>query len=368
MADAERPAKYRNFPFHSLTDALRVATVIRENKAGKPMRRLLLADALGIKPSSSNFRNLLSSSLKYGLTTGTEKANEISLTDLGVQATDQRTEVRAGALRQAAVTPKVFHDFYTAYDQARLPSAEMLRKILVSDYEVPEATSAECAEMIATNGRWVGIIQNISNSPHVMLDAELQESDQPEDVDVRDEEPVDEEEDIPTVEFPAQRVDAQPTPAAPTRPPAPTRPNAIFIGHGKNKGPLGKLEKILTGFKIPYKVAVAEPNLGRPIPVKVRDTMMECGSAILIFTKDEKFFTEDQKEIWRPSENVVHELGAASFQYEDRVVIFKEKGLDLPTNFSSVGYLEFEEGMIEAKAFELLQELIGLNLVKVTPV
>ena len=94
--------------------------------------------------------------------------------------------------------------------------------------------------------------------------------------------------------------------------------------------------------------------------------MLECGSAILIFTKDEKFTNEDGGEVWRPSENVGHELGACSFAYEDRVVIFKEQGITLPTNFSSIGYIEFEENAIEAKTAELLQELIGFGLVKIT--
>ena len=84
-------------------------------------------------------------------------------------------------------------------------------------------------------------------------------------------------------------------------------------------------------------MAVTEPNLGRPIPDKVRDTILECGSAILIFTKDERFQTEDGQEVWRPSENVVHELGATYFQYNNRVVIFKEKGLTLPSDYAMWG-------------------------------
>jgi hypothetical protein len=64
---------------------------------------------------------------------------------------------------------------------------------------------------------------------------------------------------------------------------------------------------------------------------------------------------------------VVYELGAASFAYEDRVVILKESGIDFPTNFSSVGHIEFEEDAIEAKTMEILKELIGFKLVKVTP-
>ena len=114
-------------------------------------------------------------------------------------------------------------------------------------------------------------------------------------------------------------------------------------------------------------MVVDEANLGRPIPLKVKQTIEECGSAILIFTRDEKFFDEHGNEIWRPSENVVHELGATSFAYGDRIVIFKEKGLHFPTNFQSIGYIEFEPGDLMARTADLLKELIGFGLVKVTP-
>ena len=52
-----------------------------------------------------------------------------------------------------------------ADDDAKLPSEELLAKILVGDYQVPEATAHDCAQMIVGNGWLVGIIKNISNSP-----------------------------------------------------------------------------------------------------------------------------------------------------------------------------------------------------------
>ena len=94
--------------------------------------------------------------------------------------------------------------------------------------------------------------------------------------------------------------------------------------------------------------------------------MQECGSAILIFTRDELLFDDKGNEVWRPSQNVIHELGACSYAYENRVVIFKEKGINFPTNFQSIGYIEFEEGNIEANTPELLKELIGFGLVRIT--
>lgn len=97
----------------------------------------------------------------------------------------------------------------------------------------------------------------------------------------------------------------------PQQPAPATASKAIFVGHGKNHQALERLQRLLTEFKVPFKVAVNEPNLGRPIPVKVREVMLECTSAILIFTRDEEFTDENGKQVWRPSENVVFELGAA---------------------------------------------------------
>ena len=63
----------RTFPHHTLEDSLPLAQKIADEMGGRPMNRLLLAEAVGIKPSSSNFRLLLSSAYKYHLIDATEK-------------------------------------------------------------------------------------------------------------------------------------------------------------------------------------------------------------------------------------------------------------------------------------------------------
>jgi len=140
----------------------------------------------------------------------------------------------------------------------------------------------------------------------------------------------------------------------------------IFVAHGKNKMPMEQLKKILEQFKIPYKVAIEEPNLGRPISAKVKETMEACNCAILIFTADEEFKDKDGNTIWRPSENVVFELGASSFLYENRIVIMKEQSVVFPSNYRDVGYIAFEKDQLEAKAMEILRELIGFGIVKIS--
>jgi predicted nucleotide-binding protein len=141
---------------------------------------------------------------------------------------------------------------------------------------------------------------------------------------------------------------------------------AIFLAHGKNKKPLEQLQRILAQFKIPFHVVVDEPNLGRPISLKVKETMKQCNCAILIFTADEKFVDSNGSEVWRPSENVVYELGACGYLYGDRVVVIKEDRVKFPTNFRDLGYIEFTESSLDAKAMDIVKELIGFGIVKIT--
>lgn len=344
---------------HSIEDTLVLPQKIADEMGGNPFNRLLLADAIGITPMSSNYRDLLSSSYRYGFTEGTEKASEISLTNLGKDATQTvAAQKRLDALVKAARTPSFFRQFYEDYANKKVPSPEMIDKILTSSYKVPDEYASEASQLLVANGRFVRIIRDIGGSAHVLVDAPP--------IDETDESAV-EEEAVVDVETEAQvEEEGTTTPLSSDDQRTPTT-KPIFIGHGKNRVPLEKLQAILTSFQIPHKVTTQEANLGRPIPQKVKETMEACGSAILIFTKDEQFFDADGSEIWRASENVVHELGASSFAYGDRIVIFKEKGIHFPTNFQSIGYIEFEAENLEARSMDLLKELVGFGLVKITP-
>lgn len=138
------------------------------------------------------------------------------------------------------------------------------------------------------------------------------------------------------------------------------------MGHGKNKKPRDQLTKILGQYGIPFKVAEDEPNRGRPIPIKVKETMEECGAAILIFSADEELFDKDGNSVWRPRENVVNELGAASIMYDSRIIIFREETVNLATNYESIGYITFEHDDLTAKANDLFRELIAFGILKVS--
>ncbi len=95
----------------------------------------------------------------------------------------------------------------------------------------------------------------------------------------------------------------------------------------------------------------------------------ECASAIIIFSADEQFFRngphDEQVEVWRPSENVVYELGAASVLYGRRIIIFKEDRVTLPSDFSDLGHISFQGEQIQAHWTELLRELKAHGIVEI---
>src|SRR5258707_1034294 len=70
------------FPKHPIKTAIRVAIALEEKNSGNPMPPTDVAIAIEKSPGSSDFRMLLSSSIKYGLTTGSYNQSKVALTAL----------------------------------------------------------------------------------------------------------------------------------------------------------------------------------------------------------------------------------------------------------------------------------------------
>jgi predicted nucleotide-binding protein len=359
-------SKNRNYPVLTLEEALDVPKAIEEGASGMQVGRLNLAELMSRSPSSSIFADLVASSRGYGLTVGGIRAGQFELTELGQSATSDDDATQQQAKREAVLSVEPFRIFLTTFNTKRIPAAGPFKEFLVNNADVPKERAEDCMNHILEDARYVGVIRPMKGGSE-FIDLGAQPVPKKQDEAEADDEVVDEQQDEVEAVAANPALAEQAGDGHRSSVSAPVaRPSAIFVGHGKKRGPLDKVQKILDEFKVPYRVVVDLPNLGRPIPDKVKQTMEQCGSAILIFTKDEEFRDAEGEELWRPSENVVYELGAASYAYEDRVVILKEKGITFPTNFNSVGYIEFEENAIEAKAVEILKELIGFGLVKIT--
>lgn len=359
----------RPFPSIGLKEALVLPQGIRDENAGHPMNRILLAGALDTAAASSAYRDLIAAANKFGLISGNYNSENISLTELGERATAAGAsgEDRLNAMRQAMENVPLFKRMLDHYNNARLPSREVLKGTLEkSPFNVPSEWSAEAARVFEETGRLTGVVRAMKGgTPYVVREAGPPIREEPIQDEVGEDETTDREfERPPTPATAAAAVaEAAATPAGSGSPSS----RQFFIAHGKDKDALKQLQDFLRDLDVPYVVAEEEPNAGRPISQKIADLMRSCSAGIFIFSGDEDVTDTKGDTVRRPRPNVVYELGAASFQYGQRIVVFKEQGVEFPTDFRDLGYIEYEKGRLGAKSMELLRELIKLKAVRVMP-
>ena len=356
--------KNRNYPALKLAEALKVAQKIEAEASGMPTTRLTLAKLLDISPASSNFGNLVGASRMYGLTNGGINANEFSLTPLGEEATGADEVARLAAYKKAVVNVAPYAEFFRTFSNKKVPTATPFKDFLMKSAAVPPDRADECMTFILADAETAGLVRLMKGgAPWIDLAGTPTTTTAEKDAEA--------EADTNGGGKNGGGPEPDPTVVITPAPPTPTgKPKKVFIAHGKNRVPLEQLKKGLDTLKVSYAVAVDETNQGRPISRKVASLMRdECSSGIFIFTADERFLREakggEPEEVWRPSENVVYELGAASILYENRIVIFKEKGLTFPTDFSDLGYIEFEKDQLVAELGPLIKELVDLDILEV---
>lgn len=356
--DSNRGKLRSDFPKHALDEALRVAEALGEANGGQPYPPIETATALGLSPGNSEFRILLSSSIKYGLTTGSYNSEKVAIQELARKIVESRSEEEKHAARvEAALAPPTFRAIYDYFKGKKLPSDNMFfQNTVVREFGVPREHAEKCVSVFVLNMERVGLVRVATTGR--WLSTEIK--------DAPILSPTDLEESAASAQAPQEHVAASNVDTGTSTRAAVPKTNAIFLGHGKNRRPLEQLSKILDQYKIPYRVAVDEPNSFRPISAKVAETMQQCAAAILIFTSDEEFRDIDGNVLWRPSENVVYELGAASVLYGGKIIIFKEEGVDFPSNFRDVGHISFDKDSLAAKTNELFRELISFGLISVT--
>jgi predicted nucleotide-binding protein len=355
-----RPSTTTIFPRTTLKKALEVAKAIERENAGDPFDPILLATkALSVSHRSSAFEVLLTSSYRYGLTIGNSRAKGIELTKLGSDIVSPTDENQVSAnLRKSLLTPDLFAKVYTKYDRKNIPREDILKNVLIKDFNVSREDVDNCHTILLQNIKDFTLTVQSGGNEILFLDnlgkATLSEPAQI----GQDQE----------AGLGAEYGSVEAAPPAP-KPEAEMKPliKQIFVAHGKNKKPLEQLEKILNRFKVAYKVAVDEPHGGRPVSAKVAELMKNCTSGIFIFTADEETTDAKGNKVYRPSDNVVYELGAASVLYGNKIVIFKEENVSFASDYSDLGYISFEKDRLDSKAADLMLELINLGFMQLTP-
>jgi len=147
-----------------------LALTIAEKNAGNPMDRLLLADAYGIKPSSSVYRELIRSTNQYGLIKGNEKSDYIALTDLGLAyGKPVQPGEREAKVLQIIQKPELAARVYRHFDRNRWPDQGFLKNLLERQFGVSPHWSAWTAEVLEKNAQVAGAIRTISGSAMLIM-------------------------------------------------------------------------------------------------------------------------------------------------------------------------------------------------------
>ena len=124
----------------------------------------------------------------------------------------------------------------------------------------------------------------------------------------------------------------------------PKRQLRAFITHGKKRDYIEGTKKVCRQLGIEPVVAIESPNLSRPVEDKVAQEMASSDIYIVLLTQDDGNAA---------SPNATGELTHAAFSHPDRVIIFREPGVALPSNLGGRA-----TGSLDGQwQFELMKEL-----------
>jgi len=356
-----------DFPKHSLEEALRVARAISDKNGGQPLPPTETAIAIGVSPGSSEFRVLLSSSIKYGLTSGSFNSEKVALEEGGRNIVEPRSpEDARKAWIDAALAPPTFRTVYEYFRGKKLPDEMFFQNTLVREFGVPREHAQKCVAVFTKNMERVGLVRVASTGKWLGTTAgetrSFGETAPP----------------TPNGLFPADDLAAtnavageavEPTEEnmQPSSPPAKDgRLTRVFITHGKNKAFIAPIRDLLTFGQLEAVVAVERESVARPVPEKVMNDMRTCGAAIIHIEDELRLVdVEEAKPHVLLNQNVLIEIGAAMALYGKRFILLVKEGVELPSNLS--GLYEVRYGGDKLDGDVTIRLLKAINELKKEP-
>lgn len=325
-----RASDVPTFPRHSLSMALKLAQSIETNNAGRPYDKITLAKSLDMSPNSSGYRNLITSSSRYGLTEGGYQAEKIALTALGssIVAPTSDSQKNQG-IKQAMLNPDLFRKIFAYYDNKQIPREELFKNALKKEFQVLPEDVDVCYDIVIQNMRDFNMIEEVKGNQYLQINklSSTQvispESTQQESAETA---VVEQEESEKPSSMETKR-EVIPVPK-------------VFISHSKNQNILEQIKDMLEFGNFEYIIAEEEETSAIPIPDKVFGLMRECNCAIINVSADDENKRDDGA--YRINENVLIEIGGAFVHYNKRVILLVDKRIVLPSNLQGLYRCEYE--------------------------
>jgi predicted nucleotide-binding protein len=326
-----------DFPKHTLDDALRVARALSEKNGGQPLPPTETAIALGISPGSSEFRNLLSSSIKYGLTSGSFNSEKVALEPGGRNIVEPTSpDGERSALKRAILAPQTFKRIYEYFRGKKLPEEVFFQNTLVREFGVPREHAGKCAAVFLKNVERVGLVRTASTGKWLSTDVQADFTPLHAPLAETADSESDEQSGNGSSDSVAELRSAHPAArVAPDEQPDP-RLNRVFITHGKNKAFIAPIKELLSFGQLEAIVSVERESVARPVPDKVMNDMRTCGAAIIHIEDEVKPLDEEAKQQGVLNQNVLIEIGAAMALYGRRFILLVKEGVELPSNLQGL--------------------------------
>ena len=134
-------------------EVLHLSQAIWECASGKRVRKITLFDHLGKSPDSGPSRFLITSSSKYGLTTGGYQAEYLELTDDGAKASNPdgiEQEIVEARFKLAIQGNKFFNHLYESYKNMKVPSNKVLEDCII-EFGIQQHEAKQCVETFIVN-------------------------------------------------------------------------------------------------------------------------------------------------------------------------------------------------------------------------
>ena len=165
-AQGKRTRIPRIYPALSFEESLTLADAIHTYAAGERVARLTLLKQMNVSPTSSVTQILITSSGKYGFTTGSFVAEHLELTPQGRIASDKSSSPKAKAQARfelAIKGIKPFEVLYNRYRGKKLPSHDVVKDVL-REAKLEIADERECIDTFIVNAKFLGLLQTIAGS------------------------------------------------------------------------------------------------------------------------------------------------------------------------------------------------------------
>lgn len=156
---AETKAKVRwPFPRSTLEQALSIPLALKDKNGGNPWEPEEVRKAIGAGTGGNAFFYLTAASRDYGLTTGTNSAEKIELTDLGrdlVYAPNEAVELQLKT--KAFLSIDLFKRVLDYYKGSNLPEMRYLGNTLQKEFGLQPETHEEFSRLFRENCQYLGI-------------------------------------------------------------------------------------------------------------------------------------------------------------------------------------------------------------------